>query len=151
MGFDDFLEVGGRRRENKRAGGVVILATLLGALATSPAWAQEASSDSPLRSLMKSAGIVTDVAPPPDFVVQSRPAQPPASIPPFTKPVEPSGKVKSAHELEVEDSDLEALVKRDDALRAAFPPSAKAVAEAAAAKKAKAKAKRPSGGLLPTF
>jgi hypothetical protein len=93
---------------------------------------------SPLHSLAKGLGFATDVAPPPDFVQQSRPAAPQQEIPVFTPPREPPGKIKSAKEVEAIDSDLEAIGKRDDALRAAYPPSARAVA---AAKKAKSKPK----------
>ena len=56
-------------------------------------------------------------------------------------PPEPPGKVKVAKEVKAIDSDLEAIAKQHDALRAAFPPSAKAVADAEAAKAAKAKTK----------
>ncbi len=142
----------GRRRENARTAPLIVVATLLGTLAAVPSRAQDAPQpDSPLRSLMKGAGLVTDVAPPPDFVQQSRPAQQPASIPVFTTPAEPPGKVKTVKELQAMDGDLEAVGKRHDALRAAYPPSAKAVAEAAAAKKAKSKNKPAHSGPLPTF
>ncbi|MGO4871411.1 MAG: hypothetical protein ACLPGW_12500 [Roseiarcus sp.] len=147
----------GLRREAKRTASLVVLGTILGALAACSSMAQDAPAqdaaqpDSPLRSLMKGAGLATDVDPPPDFVQQSRPAQEPASIPAFTAPAEPPGAVKTAKELEAVDSDLEAVAKRHDALRAAFPPSAKAVAQAAAAKKAKSKNKPTAGGPIPTF
>jgi hypothetical protein len=100
---------------------------------------------------MKGAGLATDVDPPPDFVVQSRPAQQPASIPAFTTPAEPPGKIKTAKEVEAMDSDLEAVARRHDALRAAYPPSAKAVAAAAAAKKDKSMNKSAAPGLVPPF
>jgi hypothetical protein len=99
------------------------------------------TDQSPLHSLAKGLGFATDVAPPPDFVQQSRPATPQQEIPVFTPPAEPPGKIKSAKEVEAIDSDLEAIVKRDDALRAGYAPSARAVAAAAAAKKAKSKPK----------
>ena len=89
---------------------------------------------SPLHSLAKGLGFATDVAPPPDFVQQSRPATPQQEIPVFTPPAEPPGKIKSAKEVEAIDSDLEAIAKRDDALRAGYPPSARAVADAEKAK-----------------
>ncbi len=82
--------------------------------------------------------------------MQSRPAQQPASIPAFTTPAEPPGTIKTAKELEAMDSDLEAVGKRHDALRAAFPPSAKAVADAAAAKKAKSE-KKAAAAASPKF
>jgi hypothetical protein len=138
---------------------LIVAAALLAGLGQSAPRAQDAPPaapvapppDSPLRALMKAAGLATDVAPPPDFVMQSRPAQTPDPIPPFTKPPEPPGKAKTASEVDSIDSDLEAIGKRHDALRASFPPSAKAVAEAAAAKKAKSKTKPTGNGLIPSF
>ena len=107
--------------------------------------AQEAptpgESPSPFHSIAKGFGFATDVEPPPDFVRQSRPADPEAEIPVFTPPDEPSGKPKSAKEVEAIGGDLESIGKRHDALRATFPPAAKAVAAAAAEKKAKSKPK----------
>ena len=44
----------------------------------------------------KVVGFATDADPPPDFVQQSRPAEPAADIPVYTLPPEPPGKVKSA-------------------------------------------------------
>jgi hypothetical protein len=139
-------------REGMRTAPLIVVATLLGALAASPSRAQDAPQpESPLRSLMRGAGLATDVDPPPDFVVQSRPAQQPASIPVFATPAEPPGTIKTAKELDAMDSDLAAVGKTHDALRAAFPPSAKAVAEAAAAKKAKSEKKAAAGGATPKF
>jgi len=136
--------------------GLVVAAALLMGFAASASCAQDSlpaapPPDSPLRALMKAAGLATDVNPPPDFVLQSRPAQQPDPIPPFTKPPEPPAKAKTASEVDAIDSDLEAIGKRHDALRASFPPSAKAVAEAAAAKKAKSKTKPAGNGLIPSF
>jgi hypothetical protein len=142
----------GDGREVMRTTPAIFVATLLAAFAASGARAQDATPpDSPFRALMKGAGIVTDPDEPPDFVVRSRPAQPQQSIPAFATPDEPPGKVKTAKELEELDSDLTAVGKRHDALRAAYPSSAKAVAEAAAAKKDKSKTKRAAGGLLPAL
>lgn len=149
MGFDgSSMKAGlGRRRATPPA---LVVATLLAALAAAPSRAQETPQpDSPIRALMKAVGAATDVDPPPDFVVQSRAPQPPASISAFTTPPEPPGKVKTEKELEEMDSELETVGKRHDALRAAFPPAAKALAEAAAAKKEKAKSKTRPGGPLP--
>jgi hypothetical protein len=105
-----------------------------------------APDQSPMHSLAKSLGFATDVDPPPDFVQQSRPGAPQQEIPIFTPPPEPPGKVKSAKQVEAIDDDLEAIVKRHDALRAAYPPSARAVAEA---KKAKSKPKPVIAGPAP--
>ena len=99
-----------------------------------------------MRSLAKSFGFATDVDPPPDFVQQSRPAVPQRAVPIFMPPNEPPGKVKSAREVEAIDDDLEAIVKRHDALRAGYAPSARAVAEA---KKVKSKPKPVLAGPAP--
>jgi len=146
-----FLTKVGRRR-----GRAAAFALLLGPLAVCAAPAQETApqpqqdeSPSPLHSLAKSFGFATDVDPPPDFVQQSRSAEPAAEVPVFASPDEPPGKPKSAREVEAIDSDLEAIGKRHDALRAAYPPSAKAVAERAAEKKAKSKPKPPAAGAPP--
>ena len=122
------------------------LAFVTTTLAACAAPAQEATpsqneSPSPFHSLAKGFGFATDTDPPPDFVQQSRPAEPAAQIPVFTPPAEPPGKVKDAKEIEAIDSDLESIAKRHDALRAAYPPAAKAAAAAAAEKKAKSKPK----------
>jgi hypothetical protein len=152
MGFGGFSMMSERRREKAPTPPLIVVAALLGALAAFPSRAQDASPpESPLRSLLKGAGLATDVAPPPDFVVQSRPAQAPAAIPAFAIPPEPPGKVKTAKELEAMDGDLEAVGKRHDALRAAYPPAARAVAAAAAAKKAKAKNRPADNSPIPTF
>ena len=111
-----------------------------------PASSGAAPDQSPMHSLAKSLGFATDVDPPPDFVQQSRPDAPQQEIPVFTPPPEPPGKVKSAKEVEAIDGDLEAIVKRHDALRAGYPPSARAVAEA---KKAKSKRKPVVAGPAP--
>ena len=109
-----------------------------------PARAQDAQA-SPLRAIAKGAGLAIDPAPPPAFVMATRPAGEPAPIPVFATPEEPPSKIKSAADLKAMDADLERAGKRHDAIRAAFPPSAKAMAEAeaAAAKKAKKKRDKP--------
>ena len=106
-------------------------------------------SPSPLHSLAKGLGFATDPDPPPDFVQQSRPAEPGAEIPVFTPPDAPPGKPKSAKEIDAIDGDLESIGKRHDALLATFPPAAKAVAAAAAEKKAKSKRKSPTAAGAP--
>ena len=141
IGLGAIATIFGRRRG--RAAALAVAATALAACA---APAQEATppqgeSPSPLHSLAKGLGFATDVAPPPDFVQQSRPPEPSTEIPVFTPPNEPPGKPKSAKEVDAIDSDLESIGKRHDALLATFPPSAKAAAAAAAEKKAKSKQK----------
>jgi len=129
-----------------RVGFWLILAGLAAAALGGWAFAQEATpeqaeSPSPFHSLATGLGIITEPNPPPDFVRESRPAKPAAEIPVFTPPDEPPAKPKSAKEIEAIDNDLESIAKRHDALRAAYPPSAKAVAAEAAEKKAKSKPK----------
>ena len=141
MGLSAFSTIFSRRRIR-----VAALAVATTTLAACAAPAQEATppqdeSPSPLHSLAKGLGVATDVEPPPDFVRQSRPAEPGAEIPIFTPPEEPPGKPKSAKEIDAINGDLELIGKRHDALLATFPPSAKAVAAAAAEKKAKSKRK----------
>jgi len=130
------------------------LAVAATTLAACAALAQQATppqdeSPSPLHSLAKGLGFATDPDPPPDFVQQSRPAEPGAEIPVFTPPDEPPGKPKSAKEIDAIDGDLESIGKRHDALLATFPPAAKAVAAAAAEKKAKSKRKSPTAAGAP--
>lgn len=113
---------------------------LAAALALTPAGAR-ADDDSPfvdpLRALAKLGGLATDAPPPPDFIQSSRPKAPQAPIPIFQPPQEPTSTILSKDDLKSLDKDLETTGKKHDALRAAFPPSAKAVADAEAARKAK--------------
>jgi hypothetical protein len=112
---------------------------------------QARAEDSLLRSLAKSAGLATDPEPPPDFVLSTRPAVAPARLPVFGTPVEPPSKVKSKDDLKAMDSDLDNAGKKHDSIRAAFPPAAKAVAEAEAARKAKSRKKTPATAAKPAF
>ena len=96
--------------------------------------------DSPLKSVMKLLGFATDVAPPADFVVKSRPKREPDYIPIFQPPPEPARPVLNDKELKATKGSLDSIEKQHDAIRQAFPPSAKAMAEQqAAAKTAKSK------------
>ena len=120
---------------------------MLGALAivfaASHACAQD--QESVFRSIAKKTGVATDVDPPADFVVKSRPAEPSGPLPVFGMPDEPSSKVMTPRELRGMDAELDGAGKKHDVLRAGFAPSAKAVAEAkaAAAEKAKRSKKTP--------
>jgi hypothetical protein len=134
-----------------RSARLIVAGALVAALSGAGARAQEAQTDSPMKSVMKIVGFATDVKPPPEFVQQSRPSKAPPSIPAFNKAPEPPGAAKSAQEVGDIDSDLEAIGKQHDALRAAFPPSAKAVADAEAAKAAKAKSKSAQKSPIPSF
>ena len=113
--------------------------------APAPTLAQE----SPLRAVAKAAGYATDVDPPPDFVLQSRPAAPPTPMPVFNTPDEPPSKVMSNRDLKALDADLESAGKKHDVLRSRFGPAARAVAAAQAARKAKMKNKPPETSAKP--
>jgi hypothetical protein len=116
-----------------------VLAALAVAFAASQACAQ--NNDSVLHSIAKKAGVATDVDPPADFVVKSRPAEPPQPLPVFGTPDEPNSKVMTPRELRGMDAELDSAGKKHDVLRAGFAPSAKAVAEAKATAAEKAKRK----------
>jgi hypothetical protein len=83
----------------------------------------------------KLLGFATDVAPPADFVVKSRPISDPDYIPVFQPPPEPALPALKDIDLKAVKSDLDTLQKRHDALRQAYPPAAKALADGEAAKK----------------
>ena len=117
-----------------------ILAWTLFCICASESMAQ----DNPLKSAAKALGFATDIAPPADFVVNSRPKEEPGYIPVFRPPPEPSRKALDDKQLKAVKSDLDSIENQHDAVRQAFPPSAKAVAEEQAAKKAREKAKKPA-------
>jgi hypothetical protein len=111
----------------------------------SAAFAQQ--NDSLLKNAMKLLGFATDVGQPPDFVVNSRPKDNLDYIPVFQPPPEPAKPALKDKELNDLKSDLDSVQKRDDGVRQAFPPSAKAVAEQAQQKQSqqkKAKTTRPA-------
>src|SRR5271163_2509107 len=82
----------------------------------------------------KLLGFATDVAPPADFVVKSRPASDPDFIPVFQPPPEPARPALKDIDLKAVKSDLDAVQKQHDAIRQAYPPAAKALADEQAAK-----------------
>jgi len=130
----EFIFFRGRRRVPLGVIAIVI------AFATSQACAQD--QESVVRSIAKQTGVATDVAPPADFVVKSRPAEPAGVVPVFGTPDEPSSKVLSPAQLKDMGAELDSAGKKHDVLRAGFGPSAKAVAEAKAAAAEKAKRKK---------
>ena len=107
----------------------------LAALAASayPGRAQE--QDNIFKQGAKLLGFATDVDPPADFVVKSRPISDPDYIPVFQPPPEPALPALKDIDLKAVKSDLDTLQKRHDALRQAYPPAAKALADGEAAKK----------------
>ena len=123
---------------SKRAG-LRILAFAAASVCASATVAQQA--ESPLRGAAKMLGFATDVGPPADFVLQSRPKGDLAYIPVFQPPPEPAKKALDAKQLNALRGDLDSVGKRHDAVRRGFPPAAKAMAEEEAAEKAKQKRK----------
>ena len=119
-----------------------IVAATAACLWSSASFAQQ--GDSPLKSAMKMLGFATDVAPPADFVLQSRPRGDLDYIPIFQPPPEPAKPALNDKELKGVKGDLDSVQKRDDAIRQAFPAAVKAAAEEAAAKKMKAKPAAPN-------
>ncbi|MBV9290592.1 MAG: hypothetical protein JO288_22710 [Hyphomicrobiales bacterium] len=115
----------------------IVICAVACAIAT-VALAQQA--DSPLKSAMKLFGFATDPPAPADFVLKSRPPGGLDYIPVFQPPPEPAKPALSDKDLKTLKGDLDSVQKRDDALRAAYPPAAKAAAEQAAGKKPKANA-----------
>jgi hypothetical protein len=115
--------------------GIVVASAVC--LGSSGCLAQE--SDSPLKSVMKIMGFATDLSPPADFVIQSRPKGEPDYIPVFQAPPEPARPALNDKQLRAVKSDLDSVEKRDDAIRRAFPPAVNATAEEAPARKGKTK------------
>jgi hypothetical protein len=112
---------------------IATIALLAFAVSGSAGFAQQ--SDSLLKQGAKLLGFATDVGPPADFVVNSRPASDVDFIPVFQPPPEPARPPLKAKDLTSLKGDLEAVGKQADALRRAYPPAAKALAEQEAAKK----------------
>ena len=127
------------RRQNvgpgpKRAALAGLLALTAVFACGSGAVAQE-QQDSILKQAFKLFGFATDVAPPADFVGKTRPKGDLDYIPVFKPPPEPSRPALKAPDLKSMKSDLDGVEKRDDAIRRAFPPAAKALAEERAGQK----------------
>ncbi len=107
----------------------------IAALVASAQAAEAQEQDNIFKQGAKLLGFATDVAPPPDFVVKSRPAGDLDYIPVFQPPPEPAVPALKDIDLKAVKTDLDSLQKRHDALRQAYPPAAKALADQEAAKK----------------
>ncbi len=83
------------------------------------------------------------MGPPADFVAKSRPPGDLDFIPVFQPPPEPARPVMKENDLKAVRRDLNSVQKQHDAVRLAFPPSAKALAEEQAAAKKKAQSSAP--------
>lgn len=116
------------------------LAFAVGALALAPAPAR--ADEGLFKSLFEAAGFATPEPKPLDFVVKARDGKPDDYIPIYQPPGEPPSVVDKPAMVEATRAALESGVKAHDALRAAFPPAAKAVADAKAAAAAKGKKKK---------
>lgn len=93
-------------------------------------------ADNPVKSVMKLLGFATDAPAAQDFVVKTRPEKEPDYIPIFQPPPEPAKPLLKDKDLNEMRGDLDSAEKQADAVRSAFPPAAKAVAdEQAQAKK----------------
>jgi hypothetical protein len=104
-----------------------------------------------LHPIAKALGVAADPGQAADFVVKARPAEEEDYIPVGRPEAEHSIKVKSAAELKAMEADFDSVKTQHDALRSAFPPAVKALAEAEAAKAAKAKKpKKPAATPAPT-
>jgi MYXO-CTERM domain-containing protein len=129
----------GRGPRRIAAAGLLALVAL--AASAQASLAQE--QDNIFKQGAKLLGFATDVAPPADFVTHSRPAGDPDYIPVFRPPPEPALPALQGISLKAVKSELDAVQKRHDALRAAYPPAAKAIAEEEAAAKKKSQTNAP--------
>jgi len=110
-------------------------ALALAALSASGAEVCAQQQDSILKQAAKIFGFAADVGPPADFVAKTRPSGDLDYIPVFQPPPEPSRPALKNEDLKAVKSDLDAVGKQHNALRQAFPPAAKAMAEDQAAQK----------------
>lgn len=97
------------------------------------------ADDNPIRGVAKLLGFATDAGAGADFVEKTRPAKEPDFIPVFRPPPEPARPILNPQQLNTLKGDLDSTEKSHDALRAGFPPAAKAMAEEAAKAKSAAK------------
>jgi hypothetical protein len=118
----------------KRVAWAVLLALTAVFASGSGAFAQQ-QQDSLLKQAFKIFGFATDVGPPADFVSKTRPKGDLNYIPLFQPPPEPARPVLKAPDLKAMKGDLDGVEKHDDAIRRAFPPAAKALAEERAGQK----------------
>jgi hypothetical protein len=121
----------GLRADRAALAGLLALAALFAS--GSGACAQQ--QDSILKQAFKIFGFATDVAPPADFVTKTRPTGDLNYLPVFQPPPEPARPTLKEPDLKAVKSDLDGVQKQHDALRQAFPPAAKALADEQAAQK----------------
>jgi hypothetical protein len=109
----------------------------LAALIASGSGVYAQQQDSILKQAAKIFGFATDVGPPADFVTKTRPTGDLDYIPVFQAPPEPPRPALKSGELKAVKSDLDGVEKQHDAMRQAYPPAAKAMADEQAAQKKK--------------
>ena len=124
-------ETAGRGRTRIAIAGLLALAGLFAS--ESAVCAQQ--QDNILKQAAKIFGFATDVGPPADFVAKAKPTGDLNYIPVFQAPPEPTRPLLKKDQLKAMKSDLDSVDKEHDALREAFPPAAKALAEEQAAQK----------------
>jgi hypothetical protein len=120
--------------------GAMVLAVACGL--ASAAAAQQA--DNPVKSVMKILGFATDAPEPQDFVAKTRPQKDLDYVPIFQPPPEPAKPVLKDKEVNALKGELDSVKKQADAVRAAFPPAAKAVADEQAQAQAAKKTPAPA-------
>jgi hypothetical protein len=93
---------------------------------------------------MKILGFATDAPEPQDFVAKTRPQKDLDYVPIFQPPPEPAKPVLKDKEVNALKGELDSVKKQADAVRAAFPPAAKAVADEQAQAQAAKKTPAPA-------
>ncbi len=134
-----------RKRDNGKKVLVATLGAMLAAILCAGCASADADNprdDSVLKKAAKVGGFATDVGPPADFVLKSRPQETEGYVPIFRPAFVHQNKAKTPAELKALETDFGAVQARHDSMRSAFPPAAKAVAERKAAEAAKAKKKK---------
>ena len=107
--------------------GLLALAALFAGGSEVYAQQQDSILKQAFKAPFKVLGFATDVAPPQDFVTQSRPSGDLNYIPVFQPPPEPSRPAMKKDELKSVKGDLDGVQKRADTLRQGFPPAVKAM------------------------
>jgi hypothetical protein len=124
---------------SRRLGCAGLLA--LAALSASGTDVSAQQQDNILKQAFKVFGFATDTPPSANFVAKTRPSGDLDYIPVFQPPPEPARPLLKGDQLKAIKSDLNSVDQRDDALRRAFPPAARAMAE----ERARQEKPKPSG------
>jgi hypothetical protein len=125
----------GRGPRRIATAGLLALAAVIAGGSQVYAQQQDSTLKRVIKAPFKVLGFATDVAPPQDFVTQSRPSGDLNYIPIFQPPPEPSRPAMKTDELKSVKGDLDGVQKKHDTLRQGFAPAVKALAEQQAAQK----------------